>query len=401
GASRAGPGWLQVRIGRLVDGIVDAAAHHRLVVLGGAGLLTAVATWGATRVEFDASPRALRPVDHPAAELERVLADDFSLGLDGFTVIVHGPSLDVALGRADEAAVVLRDQLDRSAAVYSPADYLLSGALLDERIAAARRVIDESVPALLRDELRRRGFDLVPFSPALEVLDAIAAGRPLPDTAADRRPDWLDELVRVEHGTVWATVQVAGQTGQWPDGPPRRVLDALAERLPDATVASISLVGASLRRLVARELRVLSGWCFLIICAVVLVSFRLDVRSSALSLLPVSCGGLWVIGACGLVGIPISLFSVTAAPLLLGLGIDDGLHALHGIRFHGSLRRSLHSVGPAITITTLSTCLGFGSLMLSRLPALRSGGLVIALGTGLCLVATIVLLPAVWRDPAE
>jgi predicted RND superfamily exporter protein len=383
----------RIRVG--VDATFEFVSRRRLGVIVVAACLTLVALWGATRVEFDASPRLLRPADHAAARLERMLVEEFALGLDGFTVVVQGTSTEDALTQAGTAAAILRGELPSSTTVLSPADYLVEGTLLARRIEQARRVIGDEVPGLLRDELSRQGFRLDAFSTSLAVVDGIAAGKPLPTVDPSDWPDWLNELIGTDEDGVFAAVQVRGPTGAWPDGPPQAVTGALKARVPGVAVASISLVGNELRRLVGEELRYLSGWCLLVTCGVVLLSFRFDVRRAALSLVPVTVSCVWVLGICGFSGIAINLFSVTAAPLLLGIGIDDGLHALHGARSYGSLRKSLTSVAPAIVVTTLSTCLGFGSLTLSQLPALRSGGLVIALGTGLCLVVTLVLLPAV------
>ena len=119
------------------------------------------------------------------------------------------------------------------------------------------------------------------------------------------------------------------------------------------------------------------------------------------NLLPVTLGCLWLLGACGGLGIPIGLLSVTAAPLVLGIGFDDGLHALHGEKHRRSLVDSVRHVGPAMVMTSATTCVGFGSLMLSRVPALRNGGAVVCMGVALSLVASLCLLPALQGSSAD
>jgi hypothetical protein len=83
-------------------------------------------------------------------------------------------------------------------------------------------------------------------------------------------------------------------------------------------------------------------------------------------------------------------------PILLGIGIDDGLHAVHGTRGHppSSLADAVSSSGRAMTLTTLTTCVGFGSLMLSHIPGLRSGGALVTAGVVASLAATLIVLPA-------
>jgi predicted RND superfamily exporter protein len=146
--------------------------------------------------------------------------------------------------------------------------------------------------------------------------------------------------------------------------------------------------------MVGDDLRRLGAWCLVAIAAVVLLSFRGRPRPALLSLLPVLLGSFWLLGLCGGIGLVIDPMSMTVAPLLLGIGIDDGLHALHGARAHGDLVSSLKQVGQAMTLTTLTTCIGFGTLVFSRVPSLQSGGALVAAGTALCLLATLLVLPA-------
>ena len=109
-----------------------------------------------------------------------------------------------------------------------------------------------------------------------------------------------------------------------------------------------------------------------------------------------------MLGLCGLAGVPLELLSLAVAPLLIGIGNEDGLHALHGATVHGGLTPALRRVGPAIALTTLTTAIGFGSLVFSRVPALRSGGVLVAAGTLLCLAATLLLaLPGCGMPPPE
>jgi predicted RND superfamily exporter protein len=120
-------------------------------------------------------------------------------------------------------------------------------------------------------------------------------------------------------------------------------------------------------------------------------------RRSIQALVPVGLGCVWLLGLCGALGIPIGILAIAATPLVLGLGIDDGLHVLHGERRHGSVAGAVRRVGPAITMTSLTTCVGFGALVLSGIPAVRNMGIVVSLGILSSLVATLLVLPAVAR----
>ena len=246
----------------------------------------------------------------------------------------------------------------------------------------------------LKTELDRQSFEVEAFGSAIGVLQSVAEGIPPPPIPRDAWPDWVSDLVRIDDDGVTAAVRVRTPQGEWPDGPPAEVIAAIRELDPDAAVASAARLGFEVRQLVGREFRRLGGWCLLAIGGIVLLSFRGRIPLFALAILPVLVGSFVLVGLCGAVGVVMTPLSMAVAPVLLGIGVDDGLHAVHGSRVHGSLVASLKQVGPAMTLTTLTTSLAFGSLMLSSVPALQNAGLLVALGALLCLVATLVVLPA-------
>ena len=228
------------------------------------------------------------------------------------------------------------------------------------------------------------------------MLDAAARGEAPPPIPRRAWPDWIrDQVAPAADGGVAVALRLETPLGSWPDGPPPAVLAAVEAAAPGAAVASVPRLGAELRRVVLDDFSRLAGWAAAAVLAVVLLTFRGRPRPTLLALLPVTLGCVWTLGLAGLAGVALDPFTVVVAPLLVGIGIDDGLHALAGARVHGGLAASLLENGRAMTLTTLTTCAGFGSLLASRVPSLRSGGLLIAGGTALCLLATLWLLPAV------
>jgi len=70
-----------------------------------------------------------------------------------------------------------------------------------------------------------------------------------------------------------------------------------------------------------------------------------------------------------LIGIPLSIFTVLIIPLVMGIGVDDGIHLTHRWLFEnpsrvGAINAVVYS-GRAVMLTSLTTMAGFGSLMLA------------------------------------
>src|SRR5258708_1572694 len=91
--------------------------------------------------------------------------------------------------------------------------------------------------------------------------------------------------------------------------------------------------------------------------------------------------------------------NMIAVPLILGVGIDNGVHVLHEFFSRRRDRRYLlgSSTGRGIAVAALTTILGFGTLMLSHHRGLASLGLCLTLGVTCCMLTALVFLPAVLR----
>jgi predicted RND superfamily exporter protein len=118
-------------------------------------------------------------------------------------------------------------------------------------------------------------------------------------------------------------------------------------------------------------------------------------RGALLALVPLACGIAWSAGLLGLTG-SLSIMTIAVAPLVLGIGVDDGVHLLHGWRLTGGqLEETFRRTGVPIVATTVTTVIAFGSFAFSATPALVEFGWQAAMGLTFCLLATLLLMPPV------
>ncbi len=390
-----GPAWRA--LGRGVEAAVGFAERRSRVVLSIAAVATVVTLVGVPRLTLDADLRGLRPTSHPTLEAEHRILEHFDLGLDTTRVIVHGASLDEALERAAAVAAALRSELGGAGSVTSPDAWLPLARTSHERLDALRELGLGAALDRFETDLDAAGIAPSAFRPALDLLRGLVDGRVDPVPPRDLWPGWLDELVREEPDGVWAAVYVRAPLGRWPDGPPTDLMAELERVAPGVAVASASAVGAELRRIAALDLKRLAVVALLVIAGVVIVSFKGRLRAAVLAVLPVVLGTLWTLGLWGLIGIRLDVLSLIFVPVLLGIGIDDGLHAVHAAHAGTSrpdLPTAVRETGRAMVLTTLTTVAAFASLGLSHLPSLKAGGLLVGVGVSACLVATLFVLPA-------
>ena len=114
--------------------------------------------------------------------------------------------------------------------------------------------------------------------------------------------------------------------------------------------------------------------------------------SSSCSSLALSIGAL--VTSLKLFGIPLNMFNVLAFPLVLGVGVDYGIYVVIAMRQEGDRQRNLATVVKPVLLSGLTTTCGFGSLGLRGNPALRSLGVVCALGVAWCALLHALLCPA-------
>ncbi len=94
-----------------------------------------------------------------------------------------------------------------------------------------------------------------------------------------------------------------------------------------------------------------------------------------------------------------NLANLVILPLILGIGVVDGVHIIHRFREEGEVRKEplARSVANAVTLTSLTTMIGFGSLMTADHQGVYSLGMILALGVGNCMITSFTLLPALLK----
>ncbi|WP_421078273.1 MMPL family transporter [Methanothermococcus sp. Ax23] len=124
--------------------------------------------------------------------------------------------------------------------------------------------------------------------------------------------------------------------------------------------------------------------------------------STVMPLIPVLVAVVWTGGAMGVLGIPVDMATAGMGSLLLGMGIDYGIHLMHRyeeerkkkIPSDKAVETAVVSTGTAVIVTTATTVVGFLALVFAPLPMMANLGKVCALGIFFCMVSVITLLPA-------
>ncbi|MBN2505302.1 MAG: MMPL family transporter [Verrucomicrobia bacterium] len=114
-----------------------------------------------------------------------------------------------------------------------------------------------------------------------------------------------------------------------------------------------------------------------------------------LALLPVALGMLWMVGVMGWAGIDFNPANIMTLPLVIGVGVTNGIHILNRFAEEQHPAILARSTGKAVLVSGLTTIAGFGSLMTANHQGIASLGCIMATGTATCMVVALTLMPAI------
>ncbi|MBS0208665.1 MAG: MMPL family transporter [Planctomycetes bacterium] len=146
-------------------------------------------------------------------------------------------------------------------------------------------------------------------------------------------------------------------------------------------------------------------FALVIILIVLWIDFR-NVGYTLLAALPLTIGVLQMFGIMGLLNVPLNPANTIALPLILGIGVDYGVHLIHDYREQTGRFRMSPSTAVAVLVDSLTTIVGFGAMMIATHRGLQSLGRVLTIGVTCCLFTSLVMLPALlswmsWKRGGE
>ena len=143
-----------------------------------------------------------------------------------------------------------------------------------------------------------------------------------------------------------------------------------------------------------RDSYIQAAWYALFaIALMVLFHFR-SLSAMILVLIPVAIGTLWLAGLMGWAGVPINLANIMTLPLVIGIGVTNGIQILNRYAEEGTPGILSRSTGKAVLVSGLTAIAGFGSLILAQHRGIRSLGIIMSLGIATCMIAALTFLPA-------
>jgi len=366
--------------------------RRRNLVLAASVVLTCVLGIAATRIRINPTLDRLRSVTE-AAQLEATIGSAFGLPSDVYVVLAEGPALEPLLETNERLAQRLAAELP-DMAVQPPTRLLPSAASQARTVAriGQAHVSTEGVSAAL--EHARVASDFTPgaFDPFVQRLPRMldSSERITYDGyVAHGFGDLLDRLV-VRNTQTWTLATYVFPSGPGQTSQVQRIVEEVD---PTQTLTGLTLVNRELARGFLPQF--VKGLTIgtLIVVALVVAAFR-DWRLSMYALLPTALGLIWAAGGLAIAGVELDLFAVFAVVTFVGIGVDYGIHLVHRFQERGDAERATSELAPVILVAAAITMAGYGTLVWSSYPPLRSIGIVSAVSVVTLAAASVLVLPA-------
>jgi hypothetical protein len=191
-------------------------------------------------------------------------------------------------------------------------------------------------------------------------------------------------------------VQIYPKGDIWEDAPLQRFVGAL--RTVDRDVTGPPIQTYNLATVMRQGYERAALLALFAVFIFVFADFR-NLRDTLLATVPLIFGGAWLLEAMPLLGWEFNLANLFAVPIIIGMGVDNGVNMLYRWREERDKSSLILStaVGKSVTVCSLTTIVAFAALITASHRGISSLGWVLSVGVTLILLATLIVLPALFE----
>lgn len=168
---------------------------------------------------------------------------------------------------------------------------------------------------------------------------------------------------------------------------------------PQATGLAITL--SEHPHMIVRGFEWATALAALLVVVVLFFAFR-NARDMIVAAVPLVMGSIMMLGSMPLLGLHFNHANMVVLPLLLGLGVDAGVHIMirwrQSAEEHGGvadLEEMMVGTGSGVAVASLTTVFGFGVMLFAKYRAMFQLGLIMTIGMSATVVLSLAVIPAI------
>ena len=329
--------------------LVDIQAGSPWRVLGVLAVLTVLVVPGALNLEVKPSTEAILPGDDPAVE-----------SLDSLRAEFYGDTTHVVVQQGDVRKQEVLERLERVENRVEKLENVRS-------VTSPASMFSQDIPAD-RDELVEKDYRGTVSNDFDTALVSVRA-----DTQAN--PSEIDKL----HSSLSRIVETEMPSAEY-------------------SLTGYNMIDLATFQVIINDFIRITGVSFGAVLLVLYGFFR-DPVQMLFPVVPVVFALVWMLGLGGYLGADLTIISMVSAAMIMGLGIDFGIHVSKS--YFGSsggfqnLREGMRELSRGLLGGSLTTGTGFLALLAAQLTGMHALGIFLFTGIISAYIGAVVLLPTV------
>jgi predicted RND superfamily exporter protein len=318
-------------------------------VLAAIGLMTALVIPGALNLEVKPSTEAILPGDDPAVE-----------SLDTLRAKYYG----------DTTYIVFESDTD-----VRNTELLQDMQRIGERLERSENVRSVESPATALE----RKYGRIPEDP-------------------ERLESDYGSMVSENYRTAVMAVRSDTQANS---GEIQKLYDDIhttvgSETTEDYYLTGYNMIDLATFQVIISDFMVITGVSFAAVLGVLFLVFR-DLKRMMFPIVPVMFGLVWMLGLGGYLGANLTIISMVSAAMIMGLGIDFGIHVtkkyFNTQRGEKGLRETMIELSRGLLGGSMTTGVGFLALLVANLSGMHALGIFLFTGIVSAYIGAVFLLP--------
>jgi len=393
--------------------IANIQKAPRVVLLSTAAVVSVLAIAGAG-IKFDDNLKNFRPVDSSVLLLQDKITDWLG-GSTASILLVAEEATEAKVMEATASIYAALEELqsaDKIAGIRSLSSYFPPPSQQRMNMEFIRQHSDrfdiKRIKSTFNQTLIKNGFEVLEqYDEYFERLSKALSEDKLflPGAVQDKELEKLLKVFVIRKNNLHKTVTyISPNKDLWSRADTSQFKEMIIRKLEEKgikrslyMVTGPNLLTGELKTLIMDNLKA-SLWIAGIGILVVLFVYYRSLKWVFFAITPLLIGLASLTGIMTILGLDFNFINLIVIPMIVGIGIDDGVHFTNTYRLSDPFKMSEGMIltGRAVVLTSLTTIVGFGSIVLSHYPGLKSMGYVAVIGISACMLASIIVLPAIF-----
>ena len=350
---------------------------YRNILFGIVGVITLFMAWGVTKLEISFSFESFYPKDDKEYEYYAHFQELFSEDQNYVNY--------VAIGQKDSSDVFDPIFLGEVDSIFS--------------LVAAIEGMDSSITATNFPEITRRGTS-IRTRPLLQYKDSSTLA--LSQSRASEDENFQGSFITRDQHFLCGYFFIRPEIF---DTKQRDVVSEEIDRILEESglpyvISGIPYIRTQYVQKIGAELMLFLSLAILLITTILWLTYR-NAWGIIVPQIAILLALLWILGFMGWTGQSINLINNLLIPIMFVVGMSDIIHLT--TKYLTELREgnskipamgvTMKQIGVSIFLTSLTTAIGFASLLVSRIPPIREFGIYAAAGVIFTYIISVVILP--------